>query len=254
MSSEIVLSKNNIYNQDIVCFNDYIFKNSIEKNEIWEKATVENIVKFIGDGDFLDIGANIGLISIGVVREGKKNQIHCFECDPVTFGLLLHNTKDHKNVKCYPFAVSDKQELCHISRNNYNLGCNFISNSVTEKEEIVYKYDFMEKNLEQINNIVVPSLSLDSISYIFKNKISMVKIDVEGFEMKVLKGGLKLISEHRPVIIVEIWDKNLDEVFQLLSNLNYDILKYTGEQDYICFPKKEIRVINLYEQKIKNEI
>ena len=63
------------------------------------------------------------------------------------------------------------------------------------------------------------SVPLDSILYQFKKRISVIKIDIEGFELHALRGAIKLIQMHRPVILVEIWRVNMEGIMTLLNGL-----------------------------------
>jgi hypothetical protein len=69
-----------------------------------------------------------------------------------------------------------------------------------------------------------------------------MKIDVEGFEVKVIKGATELIKKHKPVIIIEIFEKiHLDIVINLFKELNYNnyIKVYNSmynNEDYVFFP------------------
>jgi hypothetical protein len=57
-----------------------------------------------------------------------------------------------------------------------------------------------------------------------------IKMDVENFERFVVKGGLKLIEQHLPVLYIELWDNvNREECFEALSALGYK--SYTLEKD-----------------------
>jgi hypothetical protein len=66
-------------------------------------------------------------------------------------------------------------------------------------------------------------ISLDSIKYNFKSKVSIIKIDVEGYELNVLEGAQKLILHHRPIIICEIFEKiNLNDVVSFFEKMKYN--------------------------------
>jgi hypothetical protein len=82
---------------------------------------------------------------------------------------------------------------------------------------------------------------LDSLKYQFKNRISVIKIDVEGFELFVLKGAKDIINSNRPIIIAEVFECNFDKVLEFFREVNYSLATkvvnpdYIG-QDWIFFP------------------
>jgi FkbM family methyltransferase len=139
------------YNQQLIGYNDYILNYVINTNLLWEEKICNIIVDNIENNkEFIDIGANIGLISLGVNKIAKENgknisNIHCFECDSRTFRILVDNTNflTNSSVKLYPFALADKSKLCLMSENKYNYGCNFIYNTFDNVNSNNYNYPFI---------------------------------------------------------------------------------------------------------------
>jgi FkbM family methyltransferase len=186
-----------VYNQQIKTNIDYIFKNSILYDKLWEHDICEKICTFIEDGtDFIDIGANIGLITLGVkicLKNKKISKFHCVECDIDNFISLKFNTSIHSDIISYNFALADKPQLCNMSVNDYNNVCNIINTSYTDEKITTYDYTHINNGFKTNSNIFISAISLDSISYIFTNKVSVIKIDVEGHGYEVLEGlGSKL--------------------------------------------------------------
>ena len=245
----LLISKENIYGREIVCFDDYIYKNSISINKMWENEICNEIFDNLKEGtDFIDIGANIGYVTLGVNKliensNKKIGNIHCFECDPTTFNLLNKNISQLENVKIYPFAIGDKQSLCLLNDNDYNKGCNHIYRSFNVLGINDYNYEHNNGAIyKKKSNIFVSSLALDQIDYIFTNKISVIKIDIEGYEYLSLLGAKQILDKHRPVIIVEIFEVNFIKTINLLENYNYTNYKKIKKNihmsdDYIFYPE-----------------
>ena len=247
---DIITTNSTVYGTEIKSFNDYIYKHSIEINKLWDEEIIDEILSNISDNsDILDIGANIGLITLGVIKKAKEqnkkiSNIHCFECDIKHIPLLSSNISYFDYVKLYPFAISNKQEICNITTLESNMGCNYIYSSKDETNNINYDYstlfntDCHTKN----TNLCVLGVALDSIKYQFSNKISVIKIDVEGYELKVLEGAEELIRLHIPVIIIEIFESiNFDKVMEIFKKVEYKSYrkinnKNYSSQDYIFFP------------------
>ena len=76
-------------------------------------------------------------------------------------------------------------------------------------------------------------MSLDSISYIFTNNVSVIKIDVEGFEFLVLNGSKTFLEKHKPIIFIEIFEAQYNKTLELLNSLNYVLIENLGELNYI---------------------
>ena len=90
-----------------------------------------------------------------------------------------------------------------------------------------------------------PMVTIDMLDI---SDLSLLKIDVECFEDRVLKGAMKTIKKNRPIILLEIL-KNRGElspekraqrvlnIFTLLQNVDYSLRHITGD-DYMAFPKE----------------
>ena len=73
-----LLINSEVYGQLLETYDDFIFKNSILLNKLWEYDTCKLISDLIVDGtEFVDIGANTGLISLGVQKLLKENFKNC---------------------------------------------------------------------------------------------------------------------------------------------------------------------------------
>jgi len=166
----------------------------------YEMDIVDVMKKVLKEGDtFIDVGANIGYISsVAAGFVGKTGEVHSFEPVPEYFYRLKNMAdlnSDYK-IKVNQCALGEKcgQENIKISNLN-NIGWNtMVPNFLKDG-----------KKVKEI--LKIPVIRLDK--YI-KDKalmnISLIKIDVEGFEFPVLMGlsDYFIESKHRPIIICEI--------------------------------------------------
>lgn len=67
-------------------------------------------------------------------------------------------------------------------------------------------------------------------------KIDFMKIDVEGFENEVLLGAGELIKRDRPIIFVEVFEKNRNAVEKTIHHLGY-VLKEKWGDNYLFLPE-----------------
>lgn len=247
---EIITNNSNVYDTEIKSYNDYIYKNSVSLNKFWDEEVVNEIIENLEDGtDIIDVGANIGLITLGIIKKAKNknktlNKIHCFECDPKIIPLLISNISKYDFVKIYPFAISNKQQISHITTLEQNMGCNYIYKSNDENQIKEYDYSelFYTPAHKRNNNVCLLAVPLDSIQYQFSNRIGIIKIDVEGHEINVLEGAVQLIQKHRPIIITEVFEKinfeKILEFFEKMKYVNYRKIPNSiySSQDYIFYP------------------
>ena len=162
----------------------------------------------------IDVGANIGRWSLFVAHLYKTQMIYAFEPFQETFMKLQKNISLNQQFKIQTVnqAVSDSEGKIAMSvRDCFNTGMNQINLASPDKNLSAVRLDFFC----EINNI---------------QKIDVIKIDVEGFEMNVLKGSENLIKQWHPKIICEIDDFLLSQnkttptnIFNFLQGLNYQI-------------------------------
>ena len=243
-NENIITTYNSKYIQPFTSYkNDYIYDRFIRQNEIYEQNIIDLILKYyIQNTEIIDIGANIGLVTIPIVNIYPNTTIHSFEPDATNFLILQKNTQQHKNINIYQTAISDQNELCNMTIATFNKGGNYIHSSTNQNNKHTKYTHPTTNNIEtKIHNVFIPAINIDSIQHIFKQKISVIKIDVEGYETKTIRGAIQTIQKHRPVIIVEIWNRNLTQIIQIMAEIKYNIQKInitTGsiDQNYLCIP------------------
>jgi len=181
------------------------------------------------DSVILDIGANIGTWSIPLAVKNRK--IYSFEPFDSSFYALCGNIFINKKENIYPrqCALTDNvnrkttlmlPELVNIG------GCKLI-----------------ETDLNTENNYSLATI--DSFSF---DKVDLIKLDVEGHELNVLKGGVNTIARCKPVIMFECWAadsihwKNIPntgtELMEYIESIGYKINKINidGNDNYEAIP------------------
>ena len=69
-------------------------------------------------------------------------------------------------------------------------------------------------------------------------RVDVIKIDAEGAEVQVLKGGAKTIMRFRPFIVVEVRNHNIDQFKQIMKNLGYfceKVVEGAADKVFICY-------------------
>lgn len=227
-----------VYKQNILTNIDYIFLNSILQNKLWDEELVYKIINLLEDNtDILDVGACIGLISLGINLNNNKNyKIHCFECNVESFIKLKYNTKSHKNIDIYNFGLGNNFLLGNMSTSTYNNGIAFIKNEYSKEynNEIVYDcFKIAEQYNEIDKNTFFTIIRLDDIRYIFKRRVSIIKVDIEGYEKNFLLGAKEFIQEHKPYIFIEVFHEFKDEIFKILECYNYKLIEHIKKSQEI---------------------
>ena len=180
------------------------------------REPITNIVSQILEaGDcMLDIGANVGYFStLGSMRVGQAGQIHSFEASPETSQhLRLVETNPYGNVFLHEVAVSD-----HCGEVEFSCG-------PTTHSGLSSMRDLGERTSARVK---IPCITIDSILDDIPTT-KLIKIDVEGAELRVLLGMRRLLRRDRPFIILELTDSFLRE----LGGSADELLAYMKSAEY----------------------
>ncbi len=218
---------------------DCISKNVIDGYE-WEPHILKFMERFIQPTyNCIDIGANFGYHTLELAKL-TQGQIFAFEPqvqNNILCALNIHSNLVN-NVTLYDFAVGDTKQQIKIPiipilstkeyRNMGDIGINYDCDS------------FYSTTLE------VP---LDSMEDITQVKIDFLKIDVQGYELKCLKGMKNLLNRDKPVFIIEFEDHQSDkfslkskDVLDYIESLNYYVffLQYEYPSDHVCVHKDNL--------------
>jgi FkbM family methyltransferase len=189
----------------------------------------------------LDIGANIGNHSIFLSK--FFNQVYSFEPNPITYDVLLLNSKyaaPKKNIIPYNIGLSNNDDKLPFKINPANIGGSRIVSLDVDKKYI---------------NIFIQVKKADEINSLQKKNVSLIKIDVEGHEIDVLKGAENIIKLNKPVIIFEQdADKihnSSSEAIEYLSALNYSF--YTIQESFYFGEKIIFRLFGVVLRSIFGE-
>ena len=154
---------------------------------------------------FYDIGANTGYYSLLATTINPKLNAIAFEPAHGPLHYLTKNVQSSSHsdrIQVKPLAISD-------------------SNTTIPFQEVVnHKYKEVVHNLSGEGNLVnkktrknfkvtnVKTLTLDKLVETGNRPPDLIKVDTEGAEMKVLRGGYDTISKYRPIIICEVLSQN----------------------------------------------
>lgn len=198
------------------------------KEGSWEYENIKTIDFFIGEkqeGIFIDVGANIGAITIPLAKKRPEITFICFEPNPDIFKELKSNISlnNLKNVIALPLLCGEQSDSkMDFYALNYDNGNNNMGMSSSNKLNDNLNYDLI-----QVSSIKIDDLIKDQFPQL---PIIGMKIDVEGHEYSVLKGSYEIIKNHRPFLLCEFESyhhedksKAISELLNFYQNLDYAI-------------------------------
>ncbi len=221
--------------------NDHI-KNYLRKGEAWEKRISGLIAKYAVPGSvMIDVGAHIGTHTLTMAYcVGVEGRVVAFEPQPKIFRELFHNIRINMfhNVSCIWAAVgteSGRMEISPIRQGN---------EGATPLVRTGISAGCWSSEVIGGTGMYVDVRSIDSLCL---DRVSLIKIDVEGMENMVLEGARETIRKYKPVIILEIMGgwfaetapphilEQIEYTKGMVASLGYAVRRIS-EYDYLALP------------------
>lgn len=171
----------------------------------------------------IEIGGHIGYISLYFAHlVGVKGQVIVFEPGSNNLPYIRKNTKSNTCISLIEKAVSDHTGMVKF----------YIENLTGQNNSLLEKYDGFEKNKYnagicscEYTVVEVPCTTLDD--FMLQGQLPppyIIKIDVEGNELKVLKGMKNILEKDDVILMVEVTE-NSGDVFSLLVDAGFQVFR-----------------------------
>jgi FkbM family methyltransferase len=204
-----------VFDLDISNYNDYyLFYGLPEPSLLY-------LLSFIrADFTILDIGANIGFTTLNFARRCHQGFVHAYEPDLFNFDRLKQNISLNQfaNISIVRKGLGEFPSAQEWKRlNPHHTGMNHIRREATEGNAV-----------EKIDVVRLD----DEVALRKVNEINLIKIDVEGYELNVVRGALDSIRKFKPILFIELIEKNLKQYNHLIREGPWD----QTETDILCLP------------------
>ena len=177
---------------------------------MWESLVKDDFI-------ILDIGANAGYYSLIAAAKLRTGQVHAFEPSSPARKEFEKNISlnGFMNIHVSPLAVTDKKDkLTFFISDPNNIGMSGLKAA-----------ENFSGNTETVNSISIDEwIRTENIL-----KVNMIKIDIEGAEMKALQGMKEALRSFQPIIFIEIntglltkYENSPADIYQLLRSFEYN--------------------------------
>lgn len=200
----------------------------------------ENIFKHYFDLDiipkfenqtFVDVGAYSGDSTLDFIQSyGEKyKKIYCFDITPQSLEQLKRNLSAFSNICCIGKAVSDKSEIKYLKENAFSSSANQVCSD---------------------GKIKIETTTLDAEIH---EKIGMLKMDIEGGEIKAIKGCKEHLKNDKPLLLVSVYHNNAD-LFKIPKLIHHFQKEYSFYLRYYGGPLYATEIVLIALPKKTNEL
>lgn len=213
--------------QKILGYRNYLFtfakyKIRTLKTDKREKDFFVFLKEIQKDGDILDIGANIGIMTYHLSTSFPERTVLAVEPMPSNIIVLKKIIEKYnlKNAELIPLAVGESKKDVEMVL------------PVDHKVKMQGLAHVVHDSIKEWNTGEIVTVACDTIDHIVgQRKIAAIKMDIENFEYFALKGATRVMLRDKPVIYLELWaNENRDNCFKLLQEINYKIYVSENEQ------------------------
>jgi FkbM family methyltransferase len=177
----------------------------------WEPETIRFLRRNIRQDDVvIEVGANIGAHSLILADlVGPAGRVHAFE--PTDYAQTKLRTNLAHNPVLAP-RITVRSDL--VTNHEHATPLRTIKSSFSVGDQT-----------RSVESVSAPAMALDSLEL---SRLDVIKIDVDGYDYKVLQGATRLIKQFKPLIFIELCEYTLNaqrdsirDIFKLMSDLGY---------------------------------
>lgn len=199
--------------------NDLYIFNGIRETGVWSGDELDLLGQLIQPGQtVLDVGANMGTHTLAFCNfVGPTGRVHAFEPQRIMYQAMVASValNSWANVRTHMTLVGAKKGAMRLPGVSYDTPSNFgmmtLAPDRARAETLTYLDD---EPGEEVEMITLDSLKLAACH--------LIKIDVEGMEIDVLRGAAKTIKAHRPLIYMECQpDERSKSALKRLKSMGY---------------------------------
>ena len=171
--------------------------------------------------NIVDVGASDGISANFFLKNLNVNKIYCYEPHKIFIKKLIEYKKKNKNIILKKYGISHKKNKIAVYYpvvNFFGFDLPLLTYTFYNKLELIkqIRLDFYNYQKIIIDKAIINLKKFKKI----KEKIDLIKIDVNGFELEVVKGMLSQIKKDRPLMVIEN-NSELKKIDSLLKKYKY---------------------------------
>jgi FkbM family methyltransferase len=173
----------------------------------------------------IDIGANVGDLTVPFAMEASliNGKVIAVEPGPKAFACLTNRVQNFPHVTCIRAALSDRTNgpITAVHQGHWTL--------LPPDHKLDNRYFLPYIELKEVEPFTVEVLTTDQVVSILNIEPTFIKIDVDGWELRVLRGSLGCLRKHRPFLVVEVCNYTMDKV----GDSSFELGKLLLDENYL---------------------
>ena len=191
---------------------------SHDSTTLFEGVATQAVIDFIKPGMVcIDIGANVGYYTLFMAKQGGF--VHAIEPVLANIKALKRNIElnRYRNIKVYQLAIGASNRKLEIATSEHST-CGRVNTDILRCGELLAGQSIVEK-------FMVDAMALDDFRQKYNiNKVDFLKMDVEGYEVEIIKGmkkTMKFAMSKGSMLFIELHPKYIKDasLFENLLNL-----------------------------------
>ena len=194
---------------------DWLERRAYFSGHYYQLALELLIYRLLRPGDiWIDVGANIGLVSLcAVSRIGQHGRGFAFEPHPFAYQRLERHVSMNRIqcLRCANVALGSENKTALLTMRPH-LG----------QSSLIGVHD------QALETITVPVMRGDDVLSLPGGEVALLKVDVEGYELEVLRGLVGVLDRRNTGVIVEVIDSNL----RVAGTSGMDLLQFLSDREF----------------------
>ena len=206
----------------------YLIDFLIYRNDVFQEENIQAINNIFSQYPidlFVDIGSHIGQMSLSVKQKFPETMVISIEPSKGARLRQKHNMQENDlDYTLEPYAIGEAQGKGYL----YQPKKSYYKEYFKFNDGRFSLLKLSDSGAEKVEEIQIVALDqLLGKSHLDDSKRILIKIDVEGSELEVIRGGLTILKSHKVILMIELGIKiapnKCGKLIQLLNQLNYQM-------------------------------
>lgn len=199
---ELESGKITVFNRqfDVYGYSDDTWYQDVKSKGVWQEFRLANLAYLINPTDIcLDLGANVGMMTLALAMLAPKGHVYAFEGSPETTLALQETVKKNglSNTDAYNCVLGRASEkVKFFDMPDVRSSGHYVPMDLQRETTSLWQ--------DTSHAIISETKSIDGlVKELNIPKVDFIKIDVEGAELDVLAGGQETLKKFKPIVIME---------------------------------------------------